>query len=144
MAQSLSGRYYSETGHTLDAEFVEYFDNHGGLGILGFPITDAFVDYWTGLVIQYTQNGRMELFPDPTSDDMQVRLKLRATVSVSCSWTSTMSMVDQSYLDTLYQNSPLKMIAWFNTSRDSVWIGIRKICQGSKSWWRLSGGSTLR
>lgn len=75
MAQSLSGRYYSETGHTLDAEFVEYFDNHGGLGILGFPITDAFVDYWTGLVIQYTQNGRMELFPDPTSDDMQVRLK---------------------------------------------------------------------
>ncbi|MCJ7824403.1 MAG: hypothetical protein MUP44_05840, partial [Anaerolineales bacterium] len=75
MAQSGSGRYFSETGHTLDAEFVEYFNGHGGLGILGFPITDAFVDYWTGLVIQYTQNGRMELFPDPASDDMQVRLK---------------------------------------------------------------------
>jgi hypothetical protein len=75
LAQGISGRYYSETGHTLDPEFVTYFDEHGGLQILGYPITDAFVDYWSGLIIQYTQNTRMELFPDPQSQTMQVRLE---------------------------------------------------------------------
>jgi hypothetical protein len=75
LAQGISGRYYSETGHTLDPEFVTYFDEHGGLQILGYPITDAFVDYWSGLIIQYTQNARMELFPDPETQTMQVRLK---------------------------------------------------------------------
>jgi hypothetical protein len=75
LAQGISGRYYSETGHTLDPEFVTYFDEHGGLQILGYPITDAFVDYWSGLIIQYTQNARMEIFPDPETQAMQVRLK---------------------------------------------------------------------
>jgi hypothetical protein len=75
LAQGISGRYYSETGHTLDPEFVTYFDEHGGLQILGYPITDAFVDYWSGLIIQYTQNTRLELFPDPETQMMQVRLK---------------------------------------------------------------------
>ncbi len=75
LAQGISGRYYSETGHTLDPEFVTYFDEHGGLQILGYPITDAFVDFWSGLIIQYTQNARMELFPDPATQAMQVRLK---------------------------------------------------------------------
>ncbi|TFH36679.1 MAG: hypothetical protein E4G99_04370 [Anaerolineales bacterium] len=75
LAQSISGRYYSETGHTLDPEFVAYFDGHGGLQILGYPITDAFIDYWSGLIVQYTQNARMEFFPDPETQAMQVRLK---------------------------------------------------------------------
>ena len=74
-AQAESGRYYSETGHTLAAEFVDYFDSHGGLELLGYPITDAFVDPWTGLLIQYTQNSRLELYPDPDSGTMRVRLK---------------------------------------------------------------------
>ncbi len=75
LAQGISGRYYSETGHTLDPEFVTYFDEHGGLQILGYPITDAFVDAWSGLIVQYTQNTRMELFPDPGTQAMKVRLK---------------------------------------------------------------------
>lgn len=75
LAQGEAGRYYSETGHTLAAEFVDYFDLHGGLELLGYPITDAFVDPWTGLLIQYTQNSRLELYPDPDSSTMQVRLK---------------------------------------------------------------------
>jgi hypothetical protein len=75
VAQEGSGRYYSETGHTLDGEFLPYFNQHGGLEILGYPITDAFIDYWSGLVVQYTQNSRLELYPDPETKTMQVRLK---------------------------------------------------------------------
>ena len=75
LAQQGPGYYFSETGHTLDGEFVPYFESHGGLEILGYPITDAFIDYWTGLVVQYTQNSRLELYPDPESQTMRVRLK---------------------------------------------------------------------
>ncbi len=82
LAQGGVGRYYSETGHTLDPEFTDYFDSHGGLDILGFPITDAFVDYWTGLVVQYTQNSRMEYFADPGTESMQVGLKELGVVFV--------------------------------------------------------------
>ena len=35
------GRFYRETGHTLAAPFVAYFDAHGGLPIYGYPLTEA-------------------------------------------------------------------------------------------------------
>jgi hypothetical protein len=82
VAQGGVGRYYSETGHTLDPQFTDYFDAHGGLSILGFPITDAFVDYWTGFVVQYTQNSRLELYADPGSESMEVALKELGVVFV--------------------------------------------------------------
>jgi len=63
-------RYYSETGHTLDARFVGFFDNQGGIDILGYPITDSFIDPISGWVTQYLQNARMELVLDPASGEM--------------------------------------------------------------------------
>lgn len=62
-AQS-GGRYYPETGHVLEAQFIEYFDRHGGVAILGFPITDGFSDPATGRFIQYTENARLEWVSD--------------------------------------------------------------------------------
>jgi hypothetical protein len=55
------GRYYPETGHTLDSLFVDYFDAHGGLEVLGYPITDSFIDPLSGQLVQYLQNTRLEL-----------------------------------------------------------------------------------
>jgi hypothetical protein len=54
------GRYYPETGHTLDGRFVSFFDSHGGVEILGYPITDVFVDPEQGYPIQYLENARLE------------------------------------------------------------------------------------
>lgn len=68
------GRYYSETGHTLDAHFLFFFDAHGGLELLGYPITDAFLDPYTGLLIQYFQNARLELASDPETGMLAVRM----------------------------------------------------------------------
>jgi hypothetical protein len=62
-AQGGGGRYYAETGHTLGASFVEFFDELGGTEILGYPITDPLVDPLSGWLIQYTENARMELVP---------------------------------------------------------------------------------
>ncbi len=69
------GRYYSETGHTLDARFVGYYDDHGGLEILGYPITAAFVDPLSGFLIQYTQNARLEYVPGRPGNEATVKLR---------------------------------------------------------------------
>lgn len=68
------GRYYPETGHTLDPRFVRYFDAHGGLELLGYPITDSFLDARSGLIVQYFTNARIELAPDPDTGQLEVRL----------------------------------------------------------------------
>ena len=68
------GRYYSETGHTLSATFELFYDTRGGPAILGFPITEAFVDPFSGLLVQYLENARLELAPEPLSPELQVRV----------------------------------------------------------------------
>jgi hypothetical protein len=73
-AQEQTGRYYSETGHTLDARFVRFFDEHGAEAIFGFPVTDAFVDPASGWRIQYLENARLELAPESGSSRVGVRL----------------------------------------------------------------------
>jgi hypothetical protein len=73
-AQGQAGRYYSETGHTLDARFVSFYDGHGGEAILGFPITDSFIDPASGWRVQYTENARLDLQPEPGTERVGVRL----------------------------------------------------------------------
>jgi len=73
-AQGEGGRYYSETGHTLDARFVSFFDDHGAEAIFGFPITDSFIDPASGWRIQYLENARLELAPESGSSRVGVRL----------------------------------------------------------------------
>ncbi len=67
-------RYYSETGHTLSATFELFYDTRGGPATFGFPITEAFVDPFSGLLVQYLENARLELAPDPSSEELQVRV----------------------------------------------------------------------
>lgn len=52
-------RYFDETGHTINGAFLEFFDEHGGLEVFGYPITEEFVDA-NGLLVQYFQRGRFE------------------------------------------------------------------------------------
>lgn len=73
-AQDDGGRYYSETGHTLDGRFVDFFDRHGGQEVLGFPITDSFIDPLSGWQVQYLENARLELAPGQGTGFVGVRL----------------------------------------------------------------------
>jgi hypothetical protein len=73
-AQEAAGRYFSETGHTLDPRFVPFFDDHGAEAVLGYPITDSFVDPASGWRIQYLENARLELAPESGSARVVVRL----------------------------------------------------------------------
>jgi len=71
---ALSGnvqRYFPETGYTVSHAFLDYFRDHGGEGLFGYPLSDLmFAD---GYVVQYFEHVRMEWHPEAFPSP-QVRL----------------------------------------------------------------------
>jgi len=55
-------RYFRETGHTLSFMFLNYFDQHGGAAIFGYPISEFKLE--NGRIVQYFQRARMEWHPE--------------------------------------------------------------------------------
>jgi peptidoglycan/xylan/chitin deacetylase (PgdA/CDA1 family) len=54
-------RYFPETGHTVAGNFLQYWNQFGGLELFGYPISDAFE--WNGMTVQYFERVRMEHQP---------------------------------------------------------------------------------
>jgi len=60
--------YFSETGHWVCGEFLDFFHTRGGLELFGYPLTEAFDDpMHGGLRVQYFQRARMEWHPSKPS-----------------------------------------------------------------------------
>ncbi len=71
-----SCEYFPETGHRVCDEFLDFFNERGGLEIFGYPLTEAFKDETHGgRYVQYFQRTRMELYPE-NSDRYRVQLGL--------------------------------------------------------------------
>ena len=55
-------RHFVETGHTVQGNFLHFFDAYGGVKSLGHPITEEIiVDGWR---VQYFEKGRLEYHPE--------------------------------------------------------------------------------
>ncbi len=50
-----------ETGFSVCFAFLEFFDEHGGLGLFGYPISPF--EYQDNVIVQYFQNGKLEWHP---------------------------------------------------------------------------------
>jgi hypothetical protein len=55
-------RYYPDTGHTVSFAFLSYFDEHGGLDVFGYPITEFLIE--RGRIVQYFQRACLEWHPE--------------------------------------------------------------------------------
>src|SRR6185312_15529488 len=53
--------YFAATGHRLCFGFRAYWQSHGGLAILGYPISEEFQE--NGFTVQYFQRQRLEYHP---------------------------------------------------------------------------------
>jgi hypothetical protein len=74
-AQSLDGgRYYPETGYTLAAEFVSFYDSYGGLALFGYPVSEARTE--NGYLVQWTERQRLEYHPENAGTRFEVLLGL--------------------------------------------------------------------
>jgi hypothetical protein len=54
--------YFPQTGHSVQGDFLRFFNTRGGLAIFGYPLTEAFPE--NGRLVQYFQRARMEAFPE--------------------------------------------------------------------------------
>jgi hypothetical protein len=53
--------FNEQNGHCISGQFLKFYNDHGGLELLGYPITEPFMDQ--GITVQYFQKARLELHP---------------------------------------------------------------------------------
>ncbi len=66
--------YFKETGHNLSGVFKKYWEEHGGLWLYGFPISEEFQE--GGFTVQYFERNRFEYHPEAKGTPYEVLLGL--------------------------------------------------------------------
>ncbi len=56
----LPGRTFAETGHSVHAPFLAFFDAHGGVSTFGFPLTDTY-SREEGVTVQTFQRVQLQV-----------------------------------------------------------------------------------
>ena len=65
LAQEGPSRYFSETGHNVSSDFLQYYESiPNAEQIFGYPLTEAFTDTKSGRLIQYFTRARFEFYPE--------------------------------------------------------------------------------
>lgn len=68
------GRRYDSTGFILAPQFVEFYDNHGGVPLFGYPVSEAKME--GGYLVQWTERQRLEWHPEHKGTPYEVLLGL--------------------------------------------------------------------
>ncbi len=78
VADSEDLRFFSLTGHTLQGEFLDYWQSHGGLERFGYPRTEVFIEYdpfvGESFAVQYFERARFEFHPEYAGTHSEVLL----------------------------------------------------------------------
>ncbi|MFO7169341.1 MAG: VanW family protein [Chloroflexota bacterium] len=72
-------RYIAASGHTLGGAFAVFWDEHGGVGLFGYPISEEFTEVGPDGVprtVQYFERARFELADAPDGSGHVVQLGL--------------------------------------------------------------------
>jgi uncharacterized protein YkwD len=64
--------FVPETGHSLATPFLEYWSGHGGVGLFGYPISEAETE--NGLYVQWFERARFEYHPELRGTQWAVQL----------------------------------------------------------------------
>jgi glucose/arabinose dehydrogenase len=79
-AHAPDGRFFPQTGHNLAGPFRAYWEQHGGLAIYGYPLSEPFSERSAtdGKVytVQYFERNRFEWHPENADPRYQVLLGL--------------------------------------------------------------------
>ncbi|RPI30515.1 MAG: hypothetical protein EHM70_13710 [Chloroflexota bacterium] len=68
-SQGESLRYFPETGHSVQGEFLRAYESVSDpVKLFGYPITEAFQNQTTGRIVQYFQRAHFELHPESPSE----------------------------------------------------------------------------
>ncbi len=79
-AHNPDGRYFAETGHNLRNSFKTYWEQHGGLALYGYPISEEFEERsptdGKTYIVQYFERNRFEWHPENKGTPYEVLLGL--------------------------------------------------------------------
>ncbi|MDQ2808482.1 MAG: PQQ-dependent sugar dehydrogenase [Chloroflexota bacterium] len=74
------GRYFAQTGHNLRNSFQAYWQDHGGLALYGYPISEEFTEAsptdGKPYTVQYFERNRFEWHPENAGTPYTVLLGL--------------------------------------------------------------------
>lgn len=73
--------YFAETGHTVGFAFLRFYQQHGGVDVLGYPITEWIIEP-NGRIVQYLERGKLEWYPENPLDK-RVQLGMLGTIWVA-------------------------------------------------------------
>jgi peptidoglycan/xylan/chitin deacetylase (PgdA/CDA1 family) len=79
--------YFPATRHYLSYGFKTYWQQHGGLAIFGFPISEEFQE--GGRTVQYFERARFEWWPEHRGTQYEVQLGLLGDAAASRDGVST-------------------------------------------------------
>jgi hypothetical protein len=79
-------RCFVETGQCLSGRFRQFWEQHGGLAVFGFPISSEFIE--DGRTVQFFERQRFELHPEnaPPYDVLLGRLGVEALARRGVDW----------------------------------------------------------
>lgn len=73
-------QFFQETGHSLCYSFLQYWQQHGGLAIYGYPISEEFTEVnpadGKSYIVQYFERNRFEYHPELKGTPYMVELGL--------------------------------------------------------------------
>ena len=72
-ANTFFRRFFPETGHSVIWAFLSFFDQIGGVEVLGYPISDYGRETAKGRIGQYFQRAKLEWYPE-LSPEQRVQL----------------------------------------------------------------------
>src|SRR5438045_1715745 len=73
-ASSDTSLYFPQTKHTLSGAFLDYWQQHGGLTLFGYPISEPIEE--GGYTAQYFERNRFEYHPENAGTQYEVLLGL--------------------------------------------------------------------
>jgi hypothetical protein len=75
-----SRTYFPQTGHYLSGSFKRYWEQHGGLAIFGYPLSDEVSEQSItdnkSYVVQWFERARFEYHPESAGTEFEVQLGL--------------------------------------------------------------------
>lgn len=62
--------YFPETGHIVSYAFLDFFREHGGIDIFGYPISEMYFE--NGRIVQYFQRMKLEWHPEDRDNPVKI------------------------------------------------------------------------
>ena len=130
--------FFGQTGHSLRADFKQYWETHGGLAQFGYPTTEPFeeVNPDDGRIytVQYFERNRFELHPESLNPNYRVLLGLLSK-----------SIAQDKLASGAISSKPFQPIPAFQSSANR-WYMVEtghSLSNGFLAYWNAHGGLAI-